>query len=702
MRPLRPRVRHQNRVASAPSQIRLPEAPLDGVGFACDRSPTLGPCPAMDPGACCHNHGCRGVGPTGPPCIMRLRSCLVLTSLLPWLAGCPHDHVGTQETGTDSDGGTAWTSFGASSTGDASSSTSTGTTSSPHTDTGTDTDTPPNEPPPTPELLSPTDGALDVSTEVELCWEPVDDPDGDDVRYKVFVDDIELDEGKLGELPGHEGPCIGPLNFNEAQTFRWTVQAFEAKDETRASDKAEAFLFTTETLSPGVVILEETFEDDDGGWSTEGDALQGSWTYGNPIATEDGEALAQPGTCGGGQYCWYTGENPRAIVDEADVAGGSTALVSPPFDLTGHAKASVRLRRFFYKSADEADTGLRVELLVPDANAPGGYEVFELERLEAAGQVAGANLWTPVEYAACDAPMSADSRLRITATDVGTGITEAAIDSVAVVGYRDAAICESGAGAMCDPSATDPCEAGYLCCPQGTINAGIHRCKLPVNALDWDDPTAPGEPFDGPLGCDGPDLSVMGDGVTPCRDQILVVNDPESKYYCALLEGCVNDTGVRDIIRFDTITPNLGSRHLTMGVPSNHPELFHFSECHSHYHFDGYATYDLVDGKDSSVASGHKQAFCLLDWASWAWPQVRDGNYTCSNQGISVGWQDTYGDHLDCQWIDVTDVAEGSYTLRIAVNPVAEESSVAPVVERDYTNNVLELPLDLATLPTCD
>jgi hypothetical protein len=135
---------------------------------------------------------------------------------------------------------------------------------------------------------------------------------------------------------------------------------------------------------------------------------------------------------------------------------------------------------------------------------------------------------------------------------------------------------------------------------------------------------------------------------------------------------------------------------LTLGVPSNHPDLFHFSDCHNHYHIEGYATYELTDDQ-GVVATGHKQAFCLLDWDSWAWPGDQE-HYTCSNQGISRGWYDEYYAYwlndsylgLDCQWIDITDVEPGTYTLRVAVNPPAADTSVPPLVERDYTNNVAE------------
>ena len=33
--------------------------------------------------------------------------------------------------------------------------------------------------------------------------------------------------------------------------------------------------------------------------------------------------------------------------------------------------------------------------------------------------------------------------------------------------------------------------------------------------------------------------------------------------------------------------------------------------------------------------------------------------------GISAGCADVYGDHLDCQWIDISDVPLGTYTFKV-------------------------------------
>jgi hypothetical protein len=159
---------------------------------------------------------------------------------------------------------------------------------------------------------------------------------------------------------------------------------------------------------------------------------------------------------------------------------------------------------------------------------------------------------------------------------------------------------------------------------------------------------------------------------------------------CEIVEGCVPVPGRRRLLRFDTMTPNTGDGDLFMGPPQYRPDLFTFSPCHNHYHFNGYASYELVDSLGNVVAPGHKQAFCLLDFVPWD-PQLDfgDAKYTCEQQGISQGFADIYDSYLDCQYVDITDVAPGDYVLRVTLN-------VDHVVaELDYTNNVAEVPVTL-------
>src|SRR5690606_4827725 len=150
------------------------------------------------------------------------------------------------------------------------------------------------------------------------------------------------------------------------------------------------------------------FEDDfeeDRGWEVGVDATRGAWVRGNPVPTQHGGARAQPGRCAGGENCWFTGQNPDALPDDADVAGGSTVLTSPPFDLGGAVAATVKLRRFFYKSQPGDGARMQVDLFVPDAEQPGEWGVYPLEVLDAPTADERHNVWTPREYAACGVPM---------------------------------------------------------------------------------------------------------------------------------------------------------------------------------------------------------------------------------------------------------------------------------------------------------
>lgn len=538
--------------------------------------------------------------------------------------------------------------------------------------------------PPAPTLASPSDGAMAMPIETTLCWNLVEDPEGEPLRYRLFVDELEITQGILGEAQGHEGPCVGPLLFAHEREFAWSVEAFEVDDPTRSSPRSETWHFTTEPDGISSLVFEDDFEADLG-WTIGGDAGSGAWLRGDPVATTFAGASAQPSACAGGSACMYTGANPDGLVDTFDVSGGTTELLSPAFDLEGAALASVRLQRFFYASQPGDEVELSVELLVPDAADPDTLVAHPLEAL-----AAPANLWTPREYVACGVPMRAGSRLRIRARDVGTGIVEAAIDSVSVHAHDDASACEVGEGGRCEPELGDAaCPDALRCCAQGVVQQGVYRCEAPVAGLDFDEPTAsPEAPNNGPLDCDAPDLIVDTTQLQPLYADVFMSQDT-----CEVLEGCVGGLGWRRLVLFTIATPNIGSTDLALGIPANLPELFHYSACHDHFHFDEFARYELLDG-DQLVATGHKQAFCLLDTLSWAWPFALP-QFDCSNQGISRGFSDYYESGLPCQWVDITGLPAGDYTLRITLNQPRPGHALPLLIERRYDNDSVEVALPL-------
>jgi hypothetical protein len=220
-----------------------------------------------------------------------------------------------------------------------------------------------------------------------------------------------------------------------------------------------------------------------------------------------------------------------------------------------------------------------------------------------------------------------------------------------------------------------------------------------------------------------PDLAKLPDlTVSPDLGQQWVVRDEQlDAALCSVEEGHV-DPGVRKIVRFTVTTPNIGGGDVFIGDPREHVAandgLFEFAECHHHYHFKHYATYELVDPVSGFIWKAAKRGFCMLDtdpnpaWMGQAAGPAYFKNCgdldNAGNQGISHGWSDTYRFFLGGQYfvLDGGDgqppVPPGNYTLRITVNPpyAPDKKGNCPRVkdpatglchqfaETDYTNNV--------------
>ncbi len=138
----------------------------------------------------------------------------------------------------------------------------------------------------------------------------------------------------------------------------------------------------------------------------------------------------------------------------------------------------------------------------------------------------------------------------------------------------------------------------------------------------------------------------------------------QSSNACLVEEGCLQGYGLRDILRFSTRIDNIGDADYFIGDPGPGNPQFTYDNCHGHWHYDGYAEYLLFDEYGQEIPIGFKNGFCVLDLAC---PQG-DYKYSCSYMGISTGCYDEYWAELECQWVDVTDVPDGDYTLVVRVN----------------------------------
>lgn len=105
---------------------------------------------------------------------------------------------------------------------------------------------------------------------------------------------------------------------------------------------------------------------------------------------------------------------------------------------------------------------------------------------------------------------------------------------------------------------------------------------------------------------------------------------------------------------------------------------------HRHWHFRDFALYDLVDSRGRNVATSGKEAFCLaptdginlLQKGAVSEPGNSDLATACGDASsiwvrevLAAGWGDTYTQDRAGQSMDITDLPNGTYRIRITANP---------------------------------
>ena len=217
-----------------------------------------------------------------------------------------------------------------------------------------------------------------------------------------------------------------------------------------------------------------------------------------------------------------------------------------------------------------------------------------------------------------------------------------------------------------------------------------------------------GEAFiDGCGICSGGSTGIEPSDITDCpQAPDLVIDGPymrERLYVdyidadanpCYVNENCLGGPGLRKVIRFGTRIGNVGNEDLQLGVPpANGTSVFPWiwDECHGHHHYENYAEYNVYDADGEPAIDGAKNGFCVMDLGTYR-PDLAQSScnvYNCGDQGIGVGCQDTYWAGLSCQWVDVTDLPDGTYTIEVVTNPQQT------IPELDYTNNANSVTVNM-------
>ena len=104
----------------------------------------------------------------------------------------------------------------------------------------------------------------------------------------------------------------------------------------------------------------------------------------------------------------------------------------------------------------------------------------------------------------------------------------------------------------------------------------------------------------------------------------------------------------------------------------------------------------IIHGHDADAIGrqittvGYKNGWCVMDLSDWQDSGLSCDRYNCNNQGISAGCSDIYASSLDCQWIDITTILDGNYTVRVTTNPYKR------LAELDYSNNTAEVTVEIS------
>ncbi len=180
---------------------------------------------------------------------------------------------------------------------------------------------------------------------------------------------------------------------------------------------------------------------------------------------------------------------------------------------------------------------------------------------------------------------------------------------------------------------------------------------------------------------------------------LVIQNFAPTTSNCLIEERCISSTGDRKLLKFNTTIANIGTKDFVIGIPSNNDPRWNLNNCHEttndpnvrhpHYHYEGYAHYRLFDSEGKEQAIGFKSGFYVMD-SKCSGTAIKKYGIPGSDgtQGISAGCADVYGSSLLCQWLDITGIRNGIYTLTITTNPnTTTTDPAAKLYETNYSNN---------------
>ena len=256
---------------------------------------------------------------------------------------------------------------------------------------------------------------------------------GQVVDVEITVSGAELDTSSaLALVNDGTGQQDIPMSYLGGSAFRVALPDLACPGSVSVSFAIQTLkdgeLFQSTSSSSAVADGVEVTYTDNGetnlGFTVSGDATDGQWDRGVPVACERGD----PGTDGDGSgQCWLT-DNSSAANCNSDVDGGATVLTSGPIDTTG-GEAYIGYD-CWYDNSFGADPGNDV-FVAEISNNGTDWVVLEVVGPTGARSSGG---WNRVDFRVSDyVTPSTSVRLRFTAEDANDGsVIEAGIDGISV------------------------------------------------------------------------------------------------------------------------------------------------------------------------------------------------------------------------------------------------------------------------------
>ncbi|MCH2151766.1 MAG: S8 family serine peptidase [Phycisphaerales bacterium] len=177
-----------------------------------------------------------------------------------------------------------------------------------------------------------------------------------------------------------------------------------------------------------VVSMSDDFNSDMG-WTVTGDALDGAWERGIPVAGCD---RGNPGSDYDGSGLCFVTDNSSANDCNSDVDDGTTILTSPVFDASGSGDLSVSYARWHSNNFGAAPG---TDPMIVDISNNGGVSWVNLETVGPTGEGTTGG-WNKVSFIVSDylAPTN-QMRIRFTVSDLGAdtqSVVESGVDAFSV------------------------------------------------------------------------------------------------------------------------------------------------------------------------------------------------------------------------------------------------------------------------------